>query len=184
VSSECLPQRWHVDRCSDPDSPRWRLQIYDGGMKRAAPLMILSLVLVVAVSSAALWKASGSRGTVATTTTIDLFAHSAYPSNIPKICNFPDLQTQSDMNWCGSWSANVAEKQLIAELARAPTFLNKSLLRQAEAQWEGYRAAECALEQDFYSGGSIQPTIYNDCLTRLTDSRVAQLKAYFAQVSI
>jgi len=50
----------------------------------------------------------------------------------------------------------------------------------AQRAWVPFRDAECAFAASGVSGGSIYPTIYAECLERLTKARIADFNAYLA----
>jgi uncharacterized protein YecT (DUF1311 family) len=50
----------------------------------------------------------------------------------------------------------------------------------AERAWVPFRDAACNFAASGVSGGTIYPTIYAECLERLTKARIANFKAYLA----
>jgi uncharacterized protein YecT (DUF1311 family) len=89
--------------------------------------------------------------------------------------------TQSDMTYCAGWQFKKDDaglndvyrrlKENYADIAKAKTALTK-----AQRAWVSFRDAECELEAAGEDGGSAQPMIYNQCLSRLTKLRVEQLQ--------
>jgi uncharacterized protein YecT (DUF1311 family) len=50
----------------------------------------------------------------------------------------------------------------------------------AQRAWVAFRDAECKFAASGVSGGTIYPTIYAECLERLTKARIADFNAYLA----
>lgn len=89
--------------------------------------------------------------------------------------------TQTAMNMCmadryAAWDGllNDIYQRVIPTLDAA----TEDSLRQAQRAWITYRDLACAMERDRYAGGSIAPTIFLDCLTRLTERRTRDLDLY------
>ena len=51
------------------------------------------------------------------------------------------------------------------------------MTEQAQAKWVEYRDTHCAAVAAIYQGGSMQPMQRDACLVRLTEQRIAELKA-------
>lgn len=97
---------------------------------------------------------------------------------LPEDCTDPSL-TQTQLNVCAKASYNAADQrlnqvyqQLQAQLSPADV----ELLTTAELAWLDYRDTNCKFAESIYAGGSIQPTIYFNCLERVTDARIAELE--------
>lgn len=96
-----------------------------------------------------------------------------------ELCDNP--VTQSDMTYCADWQFKKDDaalndvfgrlKENYAEIANAKTALTK-----AQRAWVGFRDAECTLEAVGEEGGTAQPMIYSQCLSRLTQLRTEQLQ--------
>ena len=52
----------------------------------------------------------------------------------------------------------------------------KKLMIKAQKDWLKFRDSHCKFEIEQYNGGSIQPLIYSNCLTQLTNARIENLK--------
>jgi uncharacterized protein YecT (DUF1311 family) len=52
-------------------------------------------------------------------------------------------------------------------------------LKQAERAWLGYRDIQCKAAGQQYEGGSMRPMIESQCLTALTEHRIADLKSVY-----
>jgi uncharacterized protein YecT (DUF1311 family) len=52
-------------------------------------------------------------------------------------------------------------------------------LKEAEGAWLSYRDIQCKAAGQRYEGGSLRPMIYAQCLTTLTDHRIADLKSIY-----
>lgn len=88
-------------------------------------------------------------------------------------------QTQADMTECSGQDYKSADKALNAEYKRAEAALDKSvglLLRDAQRAWISFRDKACKAEGALYGGGSMQPMVIADCMTRLTQRRTEDLK--------
>jgi len=54
-----------------------------------------------------------------------------------------------------------------------------SSLKEAERAWLSYRNIQCKAAGHQYEGGSMSPMIYSQCLTTLTDHRIADLTSIY-----
>ena len=52
-------------------------------------------------------------------------------------------------------------------------------LKEAERVWLSYRDIQCKGAGQRYEGGSMSPMIYAQCLTTLTEHRIADLKSVY-----
>ncbi|MGL5251086.1 MAG: lysozyme inhibitor LprI family protein [Vibrionaceae bacterium] len=89
-----------------------------------------------------------------------------------------DLDTQLEMNECASQQFEIAEKKLNITYKKVLAQLEEhrvSKFKQAQANWQNYRKAECTYQASAYQGGSIYPLIYATCLERLTTQRRSDL---------
>ena len=67
---------------------------------------------------------------------------------------------------------NTVYKQLLSKTDKT----DRNLLIAAEKDWIKYRDSHCKFEEKIYDGGSIQPLIYNECLTAITQQRISIIK--------
>ena len=89
--------------------------------------------------------------------------------------------TQADMTYCAGWqfkkddaALNDVYGRLKTNYAEIPNA--KTALTKAQRAWVAFRDAECKLEAAGEEGGSAQPMIYSQCLSRLTTLRTEQLQ--------
>jgi uncharacterized protein YecT (DUF1311 family) len=52
-------------------------------------------------------------------------------------------------------------------------------LKEAERAWLAYRDLQCSAAGQQYEGGSMRPMIQSQCLTTLTEHRIADLKSVY-----
>ena len=52
-------------------------------------------------------------------------------------------------------------------------------LKEAERAWLSYRDIQCKAAGQQYEGGSMSPMIYSQCLTTLTEHRIADLRSIY-----
>lgn len=92
-------------------------------------------------------------------------------------CTKPDNQT--DLNICSSQEFDKVDNKLnrIYNEYRATLDENrKRLLKAAELAWIKYRDYSCELEWPKGESGSIGPLIRNDCMIRMTQHRIKEIK--------
>ena len=96
-----------------------------------------------------------------------------------ELCDNP--VTQSDMTYCAGWQfkkddagLNDVYGRLKENYTEIPAA--KSALTKAQRAWVAFRDAECELEAAGEEGGTAQPMIYSQCLSRLTTLRTEQLQ--------
>lgn len=86
-----------------------------------------------------------------------------------------------DINACTGAGAGAAQKKLDAAFARAVKRADgqaaKAELVASQNSWVRKRDAACDAEAAEYAGGSMQPSVYSQCIERLTSERVGVLKA-------
>ena len=89
---------------------------------------------------------------------------------------------QMGMNMCSGANLDAANAELNRDYAKVMAQQtdqpSKDQLKDLERNWMAYRDKECAFEigpQD--QGGSIWPMDMNDCLRRVTDVRIRELKS-------
>ncbi len=91
--------------------------------------------------------------------------------------------TQVEMNDCAGKALKAADAALNKAYQEILKRLGddadaKKLLVGAEKAWLAFRDAECAFSSSSSVGGSIHPMIFAECLTVMTERRVADLTAY------
>jgi uncharacterized protein YecT (DUF1311 family) len=96
-----------------------------------------------------------------------------------ELCDNPS--TQSDMTYCADWQfkkddagLNDVYGRLKESYAKIPAA--KTALTKAQRAWVTFRDAECKLESTGEEGGSAQPMVYSQCLSRLTTLRTEQIQ--------
>ena len=89
--------------------------------------------------------------------------------------------TQADMTYCAGYQfkkddagLNDVYGRLKENYAKIPAA--KSGLLKAQRAWLTFRDAECKLEAVGEAGGTAQPMIFDQCLSRLTQLRTEQLQ--------
>lgn len=86
--------------------------------------------------------------------------------------------TQTDLNTCTAQQYRAADHKLNqtyqAAVKRAPA-PQRELLKKAQQAWIALRDADCAFIASGSEGGSIQPTLINQCLADKTVEREAFL---------
>ena len=92
-----------------------------------------------------------------------------------------DAVTQTDLNLCSAKEYEAADAELNAAWrdlrdAAKQRGMFGSLLT-AQRAWIPFRDAHCKAVAAQYAGGSIAPLIANRCMTELTETRTAQLRA-------
>jgi len=96
-----------------------------------------------------------------------------------------DAPNQAAMNACADKAYEKTDDELnglykkIRQRLAADAETTK-LFVAAQRAWVPFRDAECAFAASGVSGGSIYPTIYAECLERLTKARIADFNAYLA----
>ena len=86
---------------------------------------------------------------------------------------------QRDWNIC---TANEAAKldrrldQLLAQISARADSTRRAELVSVQDKWKMFRDADCQWQADAFSGGSIQPAVYSECVIVLTTARITELK--------
>jgi len=97
-------------------------------------------------------------------------------------------QTQAEINICAALKADEADEQLnqVYRQLRAKIKGSSQERRLINAQlaWIKFRDADCDYAKGRYEGGSIVPTIYASCLSRLTEQRTRELADYLEEASL
>lgn len=96
-----------------------------------------------------------------------------------------DPQDQMTMNECADKAFRAADAQLNASYREIVASLRddpdgRQHLVAAQRAWVAFRDAECAFRASPEQGGSIYPLVHSDCLTALTDARIADFKEYLS----
>lgn len=95
----------------------------------------------------------------------------------PSSCT--NAQTQSEINACAEAEYQAADAELNqvyqALVSQLPES-DRAMLTTAEESWIAYRDSNCDFEQSLFAGGSIQPSVYYSCLTRMTNERIGLLQ--------
>jgi len=96
-----------------------------------------------------------------------------------------DAPNQAAMNACAGKAYEAADAELNALYQKIRQRLagdaeTTKLFVAAQRAWLPFRDAECKFAASSVSGGSIYPTIYAECLERLTKARIADFNAYLA----
>lgn len=111
-----------------------------------------------------------------------LFTASAQAST--DMC-YERAQSQAQLNECSANALKTADDELNALYRRMQDRLRsdsqtKALLVDTERRWMSFRDSECAFSAVRSSGGSMHAMQVNDCLTRLTRTRVLELQNHLA----
>lgn len=92
-------------------------------------------------------------------------------------CNHsPD---QRAWNICTANEAELSDrrlKRLLAEISSVADSARRLQLATVQAKWKTFRDSDCQWQAAAFAGGSIQPTVYSECITALTEARIADLK--------
>jgi uncharacterized protein YecT (DUF1311 family) len=89
------------------------------------------------------------------------------------------IMKQRDMNDCTAREAKRVQAlldTLVQELKKTIGRTASEELTGTQATWVTYRDTHCRWQAKFFEGGSIQPTVYSECLIGLTWSRIDDLK--------
>lgn len=90
--------------------------------------------------------------------------------------------TQRQINECNARAAQVADRRLnqVYQALRKTLSSQQQWRRLQEAQlaWIRFRDRNCEFSTGRFEGGSIAPTVYSQCLERVTQQRTEELEAY------
>ncbi|MCI5076311.1 lysozyme inhibitor LprI family protein [Oricola sp.] len=108
-------------------------------------------------------------------------------------CSKPDMLPQQGMNWCAAMDYKRADealnalwpqvrkamKEQDAELkAMSPDLAGAdAALMKAQRAWIDYRDGQCESVGFQARGGSLEPLLVSGCKARMTQARVAELRA-------
>ncbi len=88
-------------------------------------------------------------------------------------------QSQMEMNDCAAAVYQQADGQLNAVWPQVKGYMDSlgagELLLDAQRKWLAFRDATCSAEIAPFGGGTLQPLIWYECLTRVTQIRTAEL---------
>ena len=89
--------------------------------------------------------------------------------------------SQVAMDGCAAGEASELQNQLAQALQKdASIFGSAATVEAVQAAWIQYRDHECALEESTYSGGTIAPFIYGQCVVALTVQRIQEVREVIA----
>lgn len=97
-----------------------------------------------------------------------------------------DVLTQAETNDCSVNAASASDKALDAVYRKLAGILQgdeRKELVEAQRAWVAAREKECTFESDLYSGGSMGPTVYAECVKRMSDQRSADFNLIIKQNS-
>jgi uncharacterized protein YecT (DUF1311 family) len=94
--------------------------------------------------------------------------------------------TQLEMNFCAAWRAKLSDRSLNSAYqtvrrsyqqsdAKEHGTLRLKNLTTAQLAWITFRDTTCTWEASKFSGGSIAPMIYSNCVDRVTKARTREL---------
>jgi uncharacterized protein YecT (DUF1311 family) len=102
-----------------------------------------------------------------------------YPSVSAKAQTCSHSANQREWNICAGKEAAASDqrlKQLLAEISSRADSARRVQLAAVQSKWESFRDSDCTWQADAFLGGSIQPAIYSQCITSLTEARISDLK--------
>ena len=100
----------------------------------------------------------------------------AHAKSIKNVCDDP--VTQYDMNMCANEDFTKADKRLNTaynQLIKGLEPKQQNDLRQSQRGWIQYKESHCELEASWVEGGSMEGMLYDQCQTKLTESREKEL---------
>ena len=95
-------------------------------------------------------------------------------------CQKEDLN-QMELNECSKKSLDEETKKinkLYNDYRNTLEDTQKKSLKEVQLLWIKYKDKKCEFESSFYSGGSIAPLVYSDCLKDETIKRANEFKEY------
>jgi uncharacterized protein YecT (DUF1311 family) len=88
--------------------------------------------------------------------------------------------TTIEMRECAAFKLKIAESDLehvySTMLSKLPEGPPRQMLLASQESWKKFRESEAEFESHFYAGGTIQLQIRLDCMTRVTQARVNELR--------
>lgn len=96
-----------------------------------------------------------------------------------------DPPDQASLSACAAQELQAADAELNRRFRQIEQLLDedtagRELFVTAQRAWIGFRDAECAFQASGVEGGSIYPMIHANCLTSLTNARLADFAAYLS----
>jgi uncharacterized protein YecT (DUF1311 family) len=92
--------------------------------------------------------------------------------------------TQFAMDVCAGRDFDAADEKLNVVYAKALAAqfddATREKFKATERAWIKFRDAQCDHAAATFEGGSMQPQVHLECLTRLTNARVKELQDYLA----
>lgn len=92
----------------------------------------------------------------------------------------PD-QTQQGLNRCTAiWLQTAKQLQVLVydDLHQSLELAQRLQLAVAQEHWLDFQAAQCRMESEPYTGGSIYSLIYGSCMAELTNDRTGDLQQW------
>jgi len=86
---------------------------------------------------------------------------------------------QREWNICAGNKAAAADRRLdrlLADVSSRADSVRRAQLQAVQQTWKAFRDNDCQWQADAFTGGSIQPAIYAECILALTEARIADLK--------
>jgi uncharacterized protein YecT (DUF1311 family) len=86
---------------------------------------------------------------------------------------------QREWNICAGNNAAAADhrlEQLLTEISSRADSARRARLQAVQQTWKAFRDNDCQWQADAFTGGSIQPAIYAECILALTEARISDLK--------
>ncbi|MCU0547602.1 MAG: lysozyme inhibitor LprI family protein [Oscillatoriaceae cyanobacterium Prado104] len=108
------------------------------------------------------------------------------PNSLPKSSiaqqpNCKNPQTQPEMNACSRLDYQQADKklqQVYDRLRSKLTGTSRQQLISGQTAWIVFRDSNCEFQKSLFEGGSIAPTMFNGCLSDITQQRTSELEMY------
>ena len=97
-----------------------------------------------------------------------------------KVVSFGQTQMRMNQQASTNYKKADAKMAIIYKKVQKVTLsdIDKKLLLDAQRKWIIYKEAHCKSASASYKGGSIQPLIYYNCITEITNERIKQLNIY------
>lgn len=97
-------------------------------------------------------------------------------------CDDVSNATTASMRRCAHLAFEKSHRQLEKEVEAIQAFFvehqkaeQRWLFITAQNHWMQFRNEHCSIYWQQYQGGTLQPYVFTDCLTRLTDKRLAEV---------
>ena len=134
-------------------------------MKKSLSIVVLGALMFV-----------GALTAHAQSTSSDIACLTAQGPSEKAVCAWEDYRKDA------VWLARAISRALFmvdgvqASMAPDDPKAARALLVESQEAWEAYRRATCDLEQHLYFGGDGTALAYSECLNRVTEARVEDLK--------